>query len=189
MFPIPNIKSTQLCSQFKISDMLNYFPNSKCVWEILNSKTKHVQGVLATYWFSAGIEDFSAADVWTLKYGNLPHRNKSRSMMESLLSHPSSSSIATQRLECTRVRTLATPSPSGQLSLSPERSYGRWEEAVLETLIFNEWGFRMQGPARTGPKERQYLGPGKGQGGKNTGYLFLQRYLILTSSEGSSDSS
>ena len=34
-------QKTQLCSQFKL------------------------QGVLATYWFSAGIEDFSAADVWT----------------------------------------------------------------------------------------------------------------------------
>ena len=38
---LEHIRNTQLCSQFKL------------------------QGVLATYWFSAGIEDFSAADVWT----------------------------------------------------------------------------------------------------------------------------
>ena len=53
-----------------------------------NRIQRNFQGVLATYWFSAGIEDFSAADVWTLKYWNLANRNKSRSMMESLLSHP-----------------------------------------------------------------------------------------------------
>ena len=35
---------------------------------------------------------------------------------------PSTSSLAAQRLECTRVRRFARPSPSGQLSLSPERS-------------------------------------------------------------------
>ena len=49
-----NDRNTQTCSQFKL------------------------QGVLATYWFSAGIEDFFAADVWTLRNGFRPHQNKSR---------------------------------------------------------------------------------------------------------------
>ena len=57
------------------------------------------------------------------------------------------SSVTTKRLECTRIQRLTTPSPSGQLSLSPERSSG-WREG-LQTKIFNE---RRFSPARHGRK-------------------------------------
>ena len=82
------------------------------------------------------------------------------------------SCVATKRLECTRIQRLTTPSPSGQLSLSPERSSGCARRDFRLSFSMSAGSARMAWPqafyqniilqtARTAPKERQYLGPAK----------------------------